>query len=275
MWSVKISDRLFLESLKIMNNYYFLGTLLPDLKIGEPPELGFKELDQLMKDNLSKADYEKTRTLRQIYDIANLKAYWKGKPFDSTGNLNAKELEEAELTRTRLPDYVFTYIDKYPTNEERLQHYPELLSSFYQNAIKNSSGLFKDFLILERDIRIILAAFRAKKLGKDIYKELQYEDPNSDLVAQILAQKDSSTYEPPEKYQEIKHFFDQYYDDPIELQKALIDYSFTKINEQVDTDLFSIDRILSYMIEVIMVEKWMHMDKQKGLQIVDSMMKEP
>lgn len=258
-----------------MANYYFLGTLLPDLRIGEPPELGFIELDRLMKENLSTADYEKSKTLRTIYDIANLRAYWKGEPFDPTGNFTETEIEEGLLNRTTLPPYVFQYIDKYPTNEERLQHYPELLSSFYRHAIKSSSGLFRYFLILEKEIRLILVAFRAKKLGRDIYKELQYEDPNEDIVAQILAQKDSPTYEPPEKYEELKVLFNQYYDDPIELQKALIDYRFTKITEELNIELFSIDRILAYMIEVIMVERWMRMDKQKGLEIVDSMMKEP
>lgn len=257
-----------------MANYYFLGTLLPDLRIGEPPEIGFLELDRLMKENLSEKDYEKTKTLRNIYDIANLRAYWKGESFDPTGNLTATELEEALATRTKLPAYIFDFIDKYPTDEERLQHYPELLSNFYRYAIKDSSGLFRYFLTLEREVRLIMVAFRAKKLGRDIYKELQYEDPNDEIVAQILAQKDAPTYEPPEKYQDIKVLFQHYYDDPIELQKALIDYRFSKIDEKLNIELFSIDRILAYMIEVIMVERWMQMDKQKGLKIVDSMMKE-
>jgi len=258
-----------------MANYYFLGTLLPDLRIGEPPEVGFSELDQLMKDNLTTADYEKTRTLRNLYDISNLRSYWKGEPLDPTGNFNQVELEEALITRTMLPSYVFNFVDKYPTNEERLSHYPELLSNFYKDAISKATGFFKYYLTLEREVRLIMVAFRAKKLGRDIYKELQYEDPEEDLIAQILAQKDAAEYEPPEKYEDIKVLFQQYYDDPLELQKALIDYRFNKIDEKLNIELFSIDRILAYVIEVIMVERWMHMDKQKGLKIVDSMLKEP
>lgn len=258
-----------------MANYYFLGTLLPELHIGEPPEIGFAELDQLLKDNLSDSDYAKTRTIRNLYDISNLRAYWKGDALDPNGNFNASELEEALVTRSLLPQFIFDFMDKYESNEERLKHYPELLAIFFRNAIKNASGFFKYYLTLERELRLILVAFRAKKLGRDVYTELQYEDPEEDFIAQILAQKDSTSYEPPEKYEEIKTLFEQYYDNPIELQKALLEYRFQKIEEKLGLELFSMDRVLAYMIELIMVERWQKMDKQKGLEIVDSMLKEP
>lgn len=255
-----------------MTNYYFLGTQLPDLRIGEAPEIGFSELDQLFKENLSDRDYAKARTIRTLYDIINLRAYWKGEPLDPYGNLSANDLEEALVTRSVLPAYVFEFIDKYETNEERLRHYPELQAVFFREEIKNASGFFRYYLTLERELRLILVAFRAKKLGKDIYKELQYEDPEEDFIAQILAQKDAPSYEPPEKYQDIKVLFEQYYDKPIELHKALIEYRFNKIEEKLGYEPFSLDRILAYMIELIMVEGWQRMDQQKGLEIVDNML---
>lgn len=255
-----------------MTNYYFVGTLLPELKIGEVPEIGFNELDQLFRENLSIQDYAKTRTIRTLYDIGNLRAYWKGEPLDPYGNLSANELEEALVTRSVLPPYVFEFIDKYETDEQRLQHYPELQAVFFKDAIKNATGFFRYYLTLERELRLILVAFRAKKLGRDIYAELQYEDPEEELIAQILAQKDSPVYEPPEKYHDIKTLFEQYYDKPIELHKALIEYRFDKIEEKLGYEPFSLDRLLAYMIELIMIEGWQKMDQQKGLEIVDTML---
>lgn len=257
-----------------MANYYFLGTLLPELHIGEAPEIDFNELDQLFKENLSVLDYAKTRTIRNLYDISNLRAYWKGDPLDQNGNFSESQLEEALVTRSMLPQFVFDFMDKYESNEERLHHYPELLAVFFRNAIKNASGFFKSYLSLERELRLVLVAFRAKKVGRDIYQELQYEDPEEEFIAQILAQKDSPSYEPPEKYEEIKTLFERYEDDPIELQKALLEYRFSKIEEKLGIQLFSMDRVLAYMIELIMVEKWQQMDKQKGLKIVESMLKD-
>jgi hypothetical protein len=257
-----------------MANYYFLGTLLPELRIDEKPEIGFQELDRLFKENLSNKDYSKTRTIRNLFDIVNLRAYWKGDPLDEYGNFSYNELEEALATRSMLPPYVFEYIDKYSTKEELIKHYPELLGIFFRTAIDNSTGFFKYYFTLERELRLVLAAFRAKKLGKDIYQELQYEDPEEDLIAQILAQKDSQTYEPPEKYQGIKTLFEQHDDDPIELQKSLLEYRFNKIGEKIDLQLFTMDRVLAYMVKLILIERWQSMDEQKGKEIIDSMLKE-
>jgi hypothetical protein len=257
-----------------MANYYFVGTTLPELHFDQKPELGFRELNILLKDNLTQADYAKTRTIRNLYDILNLRAYWKGEPFDLMGNLNSTEMEEALVTRSDLPPYVFEFLDKYETDEDRLRHYPELLSLFFRKEISESKGFLKDYLQMERELRLVLLAFRAKKLGKDLYKELQYEDPEEDLIAQILAQKDAPQYEPPEKYAEIKNLLNENQDSPLNLQKALLEYRFQKIEELLGLDMFSIDRILGYLIELMMVEKWQHLDQQKGHEIIESMFKD-
>lgn len=258
-----------------MSNYYFVGTLLPDLHIEEKPEIGFTEFDRLLHENLSVNDYAKAITFRTYYDILNIRAYWKGEEFDPAGNLDSSDMEEALITRSVFPNYVFEFIDKYENNEERIRHFPLLMSTFFKNEIANATGVFKKFLIIERELRLILVAFRAKVLGRDVVKELQYEDPEDEFVAQIIAQKDSSDYEPPEKYEEMTTLFKRYYDDPIAFQKAYYQYRFQKINELVDVDSFSMDRLLAYMVKLIIVEKWLHLDKKKGLEIVDSMLKEP
>lgn len=256
-----------------MPSHYFLGALLPELVIGEVPKIGFEELDQLLRDNLSAGEYSKTKAIRSLFDIFNLRSYWKGEPLDRYGNLSYGDLEEALATRSMLPGYIFDFIDKYSSNEERLEHYPELLVAFCRHASAQASGLFDYYLALERELRLVLAAFRAKTLGRDIYKELQYEDPEEELIAQILAQKDAVAYQPPEKYEEISHLFKRLSDKPLELQKALLEYRFNKIEEKVGLDLFSIDRILAYMIKLIIVERWQRMDKEKGLKIVENVLK--
>ena len=47
---------------------------------------------------------------------------------------------------------------------------------------------------MEREIRLILVALRAKKFGRDLLLELQYEDSDTDFIAQMLAQKDAAQY---------------------------------------------------------------------------------
>jgi hypothetical protein len=104
--------------------------------------------------------------------------------------------------------------------------------------------------------------------------ELQFEDPDDEIVAQILAQKDAKTYEPPERYSDLKALFEEHYDAPMELYQGLCEYRFEKIVQMYGIDVFSIDRILAYLARLIIVEKWLDLDKKKGIQVVDAIVKE-
>jgi Protein of unknown function (DUF2764) len=257
-----------------MTNYYFLGTLLPELQIGTPPEIGFDEFQNLLKDNLTSSDLAKTRIIRRYFDIQNLRAYWKGDPLDPFGNLEEHTLEEIFIAQTGLPSYVYEYMDKYESVEDRIHHFTSLLIAFFNHELKNASGFLKEYFIMERETRLVFLAFRAKKLGRDVLAELQDENPEDPLVAQIIAQKDAPAFEPPEKYQELKPIFEKYHDKPLDLLQALYEYRFHTIDEILGFDTFSIDRILGYMVKLILAEKWMELDKEKGIAIVDTILKE-
>lgn len=241
-----------------MTQYYFVGTALPPLSMESPPEITQTDFENLVHDNLSEKDYKKTRVVRNFYDIINLKSFWVGKELNPWGNLNENELEEAVASQKGLPFYVYDFLDTYEKMEDRIRHFPLLLSTFFRKAAKHyRKGFLHDYLTFEREWRLVVTAFRAKKLGRDLAAELQYEDPEEDFIAQILAQKDAKVYEPPEKYQHLKGIFEKYGDDPLELQKALLRYRFEYIESLVEqSDLFSFERVLAYMIQLIIVQEW-------------------
>lgn len=254
--------------------YYFLASLLPDLQIGMPPELDFCELKELMKTSLSKEDYDVVRTIRRYYDIQNIRSFWRDEPLNFRANYNDKELEEALLTKSALPDYVFDFMDRYEDKESRLYHFASLIASYYREEIAKTEGFTKEYLTFERDLRLVLTALRAKKLGRDIMAELQFEDPDDDLVAQIIAQKDAKEYEPPERYAELKPLFEREGEHPFELHKAITEFQFYKVDELIALDFFTIDRIIAYLVQLIFVEKWLELDKKKGMQLVDTIVKD-
>lgn len=258
-----------------MAKYYFVGTLLPSLSFDVPPEMSLEKLEVLLHDNLTPRDYEKTLDLRRIYDILNLRALWQEEEFDPRGQFSEYELSEGIMNRVGLPDYVYEYVDRYPKIEDRLHHFPFLLAKFFQTAQDLKDPFLRKYLSFEREIRLVMTAFRAKKLNRDLNVEFQYEDPEEDLIAQLLAQQDAKTYEPPEKYQDLKVLFDKYSDNPMSLQKALDQYRFDMVESLVDmADTFSIERILAYLVQYMIVEKWSELDKDKGIQIVDTIIRE-
>lgn len=254
-----------------MTKYYFVGTLLPTLSFDTPPEMSYEKLGTLLRENLTEKDYEKTITIRHFYDILNLRSLWLEEELDSRGQLTVLELSEALVNRAGLPDYVYEFVDHYPKNEDRLHQFPFLLAKFFQSAEQIRDPFLRRYLSFERELRLMMTAFRAKKLGRDLSVELQYENPEEDFIAQLLAQQDSKTYEPPEKYRDLKVLFEKYGDQPLALQKALDEYRFETIDNLVDmADTFSIERILAYLLQLIIVETSFELDKDKGIQIVNN-----
>lgn len=258
-----------------MSNYYFLATSLPELKLGTPPDITFHELLFLYRQNLSLEDFEKIQQLRLIFDIENIRAFWLKEPLDSRGRFDENSLEEALLTGIGFPNYVYDFLAKHDELKDRLRHFPSLIAQYYREEIAKADGFLKQYLVFERGLRLVLVAFRAKKMDRDILVELQYENTDDALVAQILSQKDMKTYDPPEQYEQIKPIFEELSNEPAALNKALFEYRFRKIDELIGLQVFTIDALLAYFVKFIMVEKWQEQDREKGIQLIKKIIQEP
>lgn len=220
--------------------------------------------------SLTKKDLEKTKVLRRWIDIQNIRALILEEPIDGRGNLNEKELDEALLIKNILPDYVFDFLDQFEKPADRVAHFFGLLSLYFSKEMEKASGFLKQYLVFEREVRLVLLAMRAKQLRRDVVRELQFEDPSEPFVAQIIAQKDAPVYEPPEEYRELKERIESCYRDPWVENAVFAEYRFKKIEEMVQLDLFSIDTILAYMARLMIVEDLFELDEERGKSILNT-----
>jgi hypothetical protein len=262
------------QFIKHQSLYYYLGTVLPDLAVGKLPEISFQELKDLLKDNLSVDDEAQTRLIRRLYDILNIRALWLNDPLDPHGNDDENELEEALISEVGLPNYVYDFLDSHESQSDRLLHFPGLIAQFFSVESAHASGFLKEYLSFERSWRLVMTALRSKRLGRDLLVELQYENPDDPLVAQILSQKDAKAYEPPEEFQDLKALFEKHHRNPLDLEQALCEYRFNHIDHLIAFDVFSTRRILAFVAQFIIVEKWIELDKKKGTDIIHSILKE-
>jgi len=253
-----------------MQNYYFIVPSLPPLSIDRKPEIGFEEFNTRLKISLSKKDLEKTKVLRRFVDICNIRALMMEETVDPRGNLNEKELDEALLVHTALPDYVFEFLDRFEKVADKVRNFSGLLALFFNAEIPNHKGFLRTYLTFERECRLVLLGLRAKQLRRDVAKELQFEDVTDPLVAQILAQKDSDSYDPPAEYADLKELIVSCRGDPWLENKAFAGYRFKKIGEIAEGKLFSIDQILCYMAQLMIIESLIELDAERGHMILDT-----
>ena len=253
-----------------MGNYYYLAASLPALDFPHKSEVTFASLQNSLDLNLSKKDQDKVQVLRLFIDLCNIRPLLQEEEIDPRGNLKEKELESALLSETVLPQYVFDFLKEHETLLDKLKAFPSLLVQFFQEETPNQKGFLKTFFEFERQWRLVVLALRAKKLHRNLIKELQFEDLHDPFVMQILAQKDAEDYEPPLEYQEIKDLLHACGSDPWQQNKTLCVYRFNKIQEMISELPFSIDWILAYLAQLMLVEYWNELDEAKGRAILDT-----
>ncbi len=254
----------------MIGKYYFLAASLPPLQIGSAVEITFDEFKCRLEINLSKSDLAKTYKIRQLIDIYNIRALLLEDEIDPRGNLNKKELGEAFLVKAGLPDFVFDFLDRYTTTAEKVRNFSGLLAQFFNYAIAASDGFLKRYFIFEREFRLVMAALRAKQTGRDLVREMQFEEPTDPFVMQIMVQRDAAQYEPPAEYAELKELLVSCGPDPWQRHKAFTEYKFKTVEAMQGMFPLSLDAILGYMVRLILCEDWLALDKEKGMNTLQT-----
>ncbi len=249
-----------------MAKYYFLLTFLPALSLEANPELELEDLKRLLAENISSREQAKIFDLLLLQDLLNIKSIWMNIPIEQTGNFSEKELQEALQVHGILPEYMYDFLDKYGSNEERVRFFSELLYNFFSQS---REGFLQEYFYFERELRLILAALRAKEAQIDIQKELQFESADEPLIALILSQKEMPSFEPPHEWEWVKEIYQENKQEPLQLHKALAEARFRWLDEKEKEEIFSIDAVLIYLAKLYLVESWHRLSEQLGKSIME------
>jgi len=232
-----------------LGGYYFASAVLPELCLGEEADITFSQLMFLFESNLSPGDLRQTRMIQGLVDLDNLCAFWRKQPIDPRGALSLVELGEEAAA----PEFAARFLEAYPSTEERLTHFGELIAEFFAEQIPLAKGFLRSYLEFERAWRLVMLGFRAKQLGRDVMVELQFEDSLDDLVGQILAQKDAPKFVAPPGWEELEELLEL---EPMELNHELERIRFSRVEAMCETEEFSIGFLLGYMVRLMIVERW-------------------
>jgi Protein of unknown function (DUF2764) len=258
--------------------FYYLTSSLTPLQFGDVPEMGFLSLVEKYNFNFLPGDRQKLKKLRLFFDIENIKRLQSGRSLipelDQRGNLGKKELKEALDNRLFFPAYVFSFLDQQQSQAEFLANYPKLLSAYFMNEAKEASGFLREYLEFEREWRLVLTAFRAKKQKRNFMKEFAFEDPKDPFVEVILNQKESPYFDAPAGYEDLQEMLLLTKDNPLYQFKHLAEYRFKKLRDMVAEKFFSLDYLLSYALRVVILEDLRSLNEIKGNENLNSILKD-
>lgn len=252
-----------------MSRYYYPINSFPPVVLGVKPEISYEEVRDTLELNLSAADWEQVVWLQRPADIRNIRALWLGEPLDPKGNLDEKELGEALLIRDGLPQFVLDFLERYELEDERIRYFPSLFASLYAEGVSECRGFLHSYYVFQREMRLSLTALRAKRGGRDLARELQFEDLTDPFVALLLAQKEEAELVLPQEYEELKAIFLDNQEEPRSLYKQILQFSFARIEEMEEGHPFAMDQILGYLARLAIVESWEQLDDERGRAVLE------
>ncbi len=252
-------------------NYYCLVAGLPDIMIDGNKQLETTlEFKNELAEQLHPADYKLAELLYLSNDNINLLNLLlkQDEDFVSNGNYSKDYLEEQIKEPTDIVDYmkqlIFRFIDE-TTDNSYLNNQNQLQSLYYQYVLQIDNDFLKNWFKFEKNVKNILASVNSRKYGYDIEKQLisvNNDNEVYDILLKSSAKADLLIDEVPfvEKILQIVES-----DISItEKEKALDNIKWDFLDEQTFFNYFTTEKVLSFVIKLGMVDRWLKLDNETG-----------
>jgi hypothetical protein len=255
---------------RIQRNYYCLIAGLPDI-VMDQRKISFtlSEFKNELQDTLHKDDYKLIELLFLSYDNVNLLNLLlkNDKPYNSLGKYTRDELEVEIKEPEFIEEYLKVFIEDFKASggTENEQSWENQLTQLYLDYVQNVSNPFlKDWFSFEKTLKNVLTAYNCKK------HQLSMDDNligDGDIVETLKKShaRDfglSSEVDYIEKLISIienKNLFDR--------EKNIDLLKWNYLDELTTFHYFSIEAVLSFMIKLIVLNRWMELDKETGKEL--------
>lgn len=252
-------------------NYYFLVAGLPDLTIDQGKlQFGSVEFREYLKEQLHPKDYALIEWLFLPRDNQNLLRLLNKEDFnwDNSAIFTRDEIETA-FTEEPLPlkKYIHQFIKSYKSETRLMPEMTpenELTTLYYTEAFENNNKFFKQWLSFELDLKNVLIYASAQKYNMPYEHELM----GTSILANALRHKTGrDTGEASEwpYFERAMQIGDN--GDIASREKAIDQLRWSFLDELNTFNYFSIEVIISYMVKLMIVERWLKLDPKTGEEL--------
>jgi hypothetical protein len=253
-----------------MNNYYCQVAGLQDIHL-DAGKLTHDavSLREGLKDELQIDDNQLITILFLPFDNANLLALLKKdeKELDPRGNFSRDTLENQIKFPDELPAYMSTFIFNFKQKHRVYSHLSlenELTALFYQEMLKSSNPLIREYFELDLNTRNLYAALNCRKFKLDPESEII---PANELAEkfQFSTARDFGLQNEFPYLEELINYFN--IPDSLEREKSIDLFRWKFLDEHTFFNYFTIEKIISHIIKLQMVERWMSLDPTTGKEL--------
>lgn len=259
--------------------YYCLVAGLPDLLFIEN-KLALKSLNlrEELQFQLRPSDYKLVEILFLPFDNQNLLnlLYKRNTPFETRGLYtkdilnNQLELSEEEI---QLPAYMIQFIHQIRTSGSKdfsVDAVNKLHALYYEFVLSCENQFLKNWLLFDLNIRNILTAFNCIRFSYPLEEQLLTIQENETSYSLLLNKRLK-----PELFNNELPFCEQIFRiaesdaETIEKEKTLDKIRWDYLDEYTFFHYFTIEKILSFVLKLFILERWMKLDAESGRQLLD------
>ncbi len=269
--------------------YYYLVAGLPDIELdGDKRTFNFGKLITEIKEALHPNDKQAIMELFLINDFFNFFYLLDGKKiFNTTSTFTLDELnkftenqeEKEPEDRILVPEYFLTIKEYYNKSKDEdsakniIKDYERFLWELFINKIVKRSKY--RFIPKWYDVEVLLKNMQAAYLSRK--KKLlvnEYLIGDNEWIPYFTS-NNSPDFGIKEDVDIAHDVFQTFEISNIKEREFKLDViRWNKLDEITNEDYFNLDKILSFIIKMSLLERWLQLDKQKGMLLFENFLNE-
>ncbi len=261
----------------MQRNYYCLVAGLPDIMIEDAKLVVTQQRFRCeLKNELHPDDDALLNQLFLPIDNKNLLNLLlkNNQPFDPDGQFTQDELEEEIRDPQYLPAYLIRFIEAYKNDQpvdQNLSWENQLTALYYQAMAALPNQFLRDWFEFDLNLRNCLVGLTCRKFKLPAESELIGDNP----VAEAIRRSNAADFGLGKDFpfiDTIIHWFEN--EELIEREKGLDILRWDYLDQQVFFHYFSIERVLSFVIKLGILERWLKLDHELGMKLFNRIIKD-
>jgi hypothetical protein len=258
-----------MEGIKMLRYYYCLVAGLPEI-FTDQQKLPFTliEFKKELSEVLHPLDYKLAQLIFLSYDNSNLLNILlkKEKPYQDLGNYSQEEMEEGIREPELLRNYLHLFIEEFKTAGDTEEHTLEnRLTYLYLEEVRQTKNIFlKDWFNFTLMLNNILAAYNARKHNFDIDEQIIGDDEIIETMKRSQARDFGIMADVPFVDKVIGILENK---SLMEREKNLDMMKWSFLDELTIFNYFTIEIVLSYILKLTIIERWMKLDVETGNEL--------
>lgn len=258
-------------------DYFYLISSLPEMVLDQSraPYTMVDFVAQL-EEALEPDDFKLVRILLRPHDNRNLLLLLgeQSGDWDTLGQFSEAEMQEALKAENGLPEYMHRFYRAYQSEQpiHPEQSWTNQLSGlYYWAALRQTEGFLHDWLVFERGLRNILAAWNIRHYALQGEGQLIGQGENIEALKKSRARDFGLGTD----YPYLPKLLNQLEREDLMIREKDIDrVQWNYIDEQLTFHYFSIEVVLGYLLQLRMLQRWLSLDPQAGQERVRSFISE-